>query len=117
MSKYSVNEYIIKTYSYEIKNKSDDYLWLWFSNNINDDEIKDVLNVLKDFGVLDSTDVKRELGLLPDGFEDERVVTIDHEFKSTHYYVCKRNMEKYKKVVTNKAFDSYEPSKLKCNRQ
>lgn len=32
-SKYSVNEYIIKTYSYEIKNKSDDYLWLWFSNN------------------------------------------------------------------------------------
>lgn len=67
----------------------------------------DILNVLNDFGVLDSTDVKRELGLLPTDFKDERIVTIDHELKSTHYYVYKRNIGKYKKIVTNKAFGSY----------
>lgn len=39
MNEYSVNEYIMRTYSYDIINKSNDYLWLWFSNN-NEDEIK-----------------------------------------------------------------------------
>jgi len=36
-NEYSVNEQVVKTHSYEITNKSNDYLWLWFSNN---DEIK-----------------------------------------------------------------------------
>jgi hypothetical protein len=37
---------------------------------------KDILNVMDTFGVLDSTDVKRDLGLLPDNFEDTRVLTL-----------------------------------------
>ena len=65
---------------------------------------KDVLNALEDFSVLDSTDVKRELGLLLNDFEDTRLVSIDHKLKSVHYYVCKGSIEKYKRVFTNRSF-------------
>ncbi|MBK8502528.1 MAG: hypothetical protein IPL46_10110 [Saprospiraceae bacterium] len=75
---------------------------------------KDILNVMNNFGVLDSTDVKRELGLLRDNFEDARVLTIDHKLKSTHYYICKESTEKFKKVITSKAFGYYESPGLNC---
>lgn len=76
---------------------------------------KDVLEVVDKFGVLDSVDVKRELGMLPIDFEDTRVVTIDHSLKSVHYYICKNDIAKYKKVVTNKAIGFYEPPNLRCS--
>ncbi len=76
---------------------------------------KDVLNVMDKYGVLDSVDVKRELGLLPNDFEDTRVITFDDRLKSVNYFICKKNIEKYKKKITNKAFGYYDPPKLKCN--
>ena len=77
---------------------------------------KDILLVMDEYGVLDSTDVKRELGLLPNNFEDTRLVTFDDRLESVNYFVCKDNIEKYKKKVTNKAFGYYDLPKLKCNR-
>ena len=76
---------------------------------------KDILDIMDKYGVLDSTDVKRELNLLPKDFEDTRVVTIDHKLKSVHYYICKERIEKFIKIVTNKAFGNYDLPKLKCN--
>lgn len=96
--------------NFEVKNGK---LFLW-KDNVTPLQ-KDVLNAMENFGVLDSIDVKRELGLLPEDFEDTRVVTIDHELKSAHYYVCKRSIEKYKKVITNRSFDYYKPPKLNCS--
>lgn len=75
---------------------------------------KNILSVMENFNVLDSTDIKRELGTLPEDFEDTRVVRIDHKLKSAHYFVCKKNIKHYKKVITNKAIGYYDPPKLNC---
>jgi len=96
------NRYIIK------ENK----LFLWRDNIT--PLSKEILNVIQEYGVLDSTDVKKVLGLLPDDFEDERLITIDDKLKGVNYYVCKSNINKYKKVKTNIAFGYYKPPKLKC---
>lgn len=88
-------------------------LFLWKDNTT--PLRKDILDVVDKFGVLDSIDIKRELGLLPDDYEDTRVVTIDHGLRSVHYYICKDNIANYKKVTTNKAFGYYDPPKLKCD--
>ncbi len=78
---------------------------------------KDILSVMDRFKVLDSISVKKELGLLPEDFEDTRMVTIDDGLKGVHYYVCKGDIGKYKKVVTNRAFGYYDPPNLRCNNQ
>lgn len=76
---------------------------------------KDVLDALHKFNVLDSTDLKREQGRLQKGYEDTRLVTIDHKLKSVHYYVCKEEIHKFQKVLTNKALKSYTPPNLECS--
>jgi len=78
---------------------------------------RNILNVMNKYGILDSTDIKRELGLLPDDFEDTRMVIIDDGLKGVDYYICKNHIEKYKKIVTNKAVGYYTPPKLKCNNK
>lgn len=76
---------------------------------------KEILNVIKKYGILDSTDVKKKLGVLSDDFEDTRMVIIDHRDKGGwHYYVCKKNIEKFKKVKTNIAIGYYQPPILTC---
>lgn len=75
---------------------------------------KEILNVLQEYGVLDSTEVKKALGLLRDDSEDLRVRIVDDRLKGVDYYVCKSNINKYKKVKTNIAFGYYKPPKLKC---
>lgn len=75
---------------------------------------KDILEVMDQFGVLDSTDVKWELGLLPKNYEDSRLITIDDRLKGVHYFLCKKNPGKYKKVVTDIAVGYYNPPKIKC---
>lgn len=40
---------------------------------------------------------------------------IDDARKSAHYYFCKSDLSKYKKVVTNKGIGYYDLPKLKCN--
>lgn len=84
---------------FKVKN---DKLFYWTDNitPLN----QDVLNVLDEFGVLDSIDIKRELGLLPENFEDTRMVTLDHRLKTVTYFVCKNNVSDYKKVINKKGF-------------
>ena len=41
--------------------------------------------------------------------------TIDDAQKAAHYYFCKENLTKYKKVVTNKGIGYYDPPKVNCN--
>lgn len=87
-------------------------LFLW-----NDGETplqKDLLETMNKFGILDSTDVKMKLGLLPDDFEDTRMITIDDRLESYNYFICKSDISIVKKVVTWKAFGYYAPPKLNC---
>jgi hypothetical protein len=95
---------------FEVK---EDKLFLW-KDNVTPLR-KEILVAVDGFGVLDSVDIKRELGLLPDDYVDKKVLTLDHSLKNTHYYICKNNIAEYKKVTTNKAFGYYDPPKLKCD--
>ncbi len=56
---------------------------------------QDILNVLNSFIVLDSIDVKQEFGLLPNEFEDKRMIYFDDRIKCYFYFFCKRNIGKY----------------------
>lgn len=52
--------------------------------------------------------------------EDQEVITIpdfiiDDELKGTHYYFCKENLSKYKKVISSKGIGYYNAPSLKCN--
>lgn len=40
--------------------------------------------------------------------------TIDDSQKGAHYYFCKNDLSKYKRVITNIGFGYYKPPKLKC---
>ena len=40
---------------------------------------------------------------------------IDDSQKAAHYYFCKGNSKRFKRVVTNIATGYYDPPKLKCN--
>jgi hypothetical protein len=40
--------------------------------------------------------------------------TTDDKLKGAHYYFCKNDLSKYKRVVTNIADEYYKPPKLKC---
>ena len=41
--------------------------------------------------------------------------TINDSQKGAHYYFCKNDLSKYKRVVTNIGHGYYKPPKLKCN--
>ncbi len=43
------------------------------------------------------------------------VFSIDESQKGAHYYFCKNDLSKYKRVVTNIGLGYYKPPKLKCN--
>jgi hypothetical protein len=75
---------------------------------------REILQVMDKYQVLDSTDIKRELGLLPEDFVDNRVDIIDHGLKTVKYFICKNDIRKYKKKCHCKAFKHYNPPKLKC---
>lgn len=75
----------------------------------------EILKVLDDFGVLDSINIKIDLGMLPDDYEDTRIMILDHRLEGVDYYICIDKIEKFKKVVTNKALGYYDTPKLKCS--
>ncbi|UUV21791.1 hypothetical protein [Paenimyroides aestuarii] len=88
-------------------------LFLWKDNTtpLN----KEILSVMEEYGILDSIDIKVQLGLLPTNYEDTRMVVFDNRYKGgCHYYICKNNINIYKKVKTNIPFGYYKPPKLKC---
>ena len=65
---------------------------------------EEMLSVLKKYNVL--TDMIYD-GMLPE-------FLIDDAQKGAHYYFCRNNLSKYKRVVTNIATEYYSPPKLKC---
>ncbi|AGC76981.1 hypothetical protein LX97_03349 [Nonlabens dokdonensis] len=74
----------------------------------------DILQIIDKYKVLDSTDIKRRLGVLPKDFIDNRIVTMDHGLKSTHYYICKNQLNKYKKVKSSVAYGYYRVPDVNC---
>ncbi len=76
---------------------------------------KDLLNVIKKYIILDSTNVKLKKGLLPDRFLDDRLITTDDKLEGIHYYVCRNNTKHFRRIKTNIAVGYYTPPKLKCN--
>lgn len=90
----------------------DEKLFLW-----NDGHTKlgnDILNAMLEFSVLDSTDLKWELGLLPADFEDTRLITIDDRLEAYNYFICRNDVSKFKKVVTYKALGYFDPPVINC---
>ena len=65
---------------------------------------EEMLSVLKKYNVL--TDMIYD-GMLPE-------FLIDDAQKGAHYYFCKNNLLKYKRIITSKAAGYYRPPKLKC---
>lgn len=76
---------------------------------------EEILNIMDKYQVLDSIDVKLESGLLPNDYEDKRMIVIDDALEAVDYYVCKNNVSEYKRVKNNKAFGYYQPPKLDCD--
>src|SRR5690606_6633341 len=70
---------------------------------------KEVIEIIHTYGILDSISVKRDLGLLPEDFEDNRTISTDDKLKGVDYYFCKDDISKYKKVKTNIATGYYTP--------
>jgi cytochrome c-type biogenesis protein CcmE len=75
---------------------------------------QELLNIMDKYQVLDSVDVKRELGLLPDDFVDDRMVVIDDRLEGVSYFICKSDISKYKKKYHWKAFGYLKPPKIRC---
>lgn len=73
---------------------------------------KDIIEVMSKYDILDSTDVKRELGILPIDYEDTRVIILDDRLESYNYFINMENISKFKKVVTNKPFGYYKILKI-----
>lgn len=67
---------------------------------------EDIVKVLSRYNQIDSTFVNEEQAY-PD-------FVIDESIKGAHYYFCKNNLAKFKRVITNKAMGWYAPPKLKC---
>lgn len=88
-------------------------LFLWHDSLI--PLSREVIDVIYSYGILDSISIKRNLGLLPEDFEDTRMVRTDHSLKGVDYYICKGNISKYKKVKTNIGIGYYTPPKLDCS--
>ena len=68
---------------------------------------QEVLAVLREYNLLVNNDL--------DGVVELYDFKINDDQKGVHYYFCKNNLTKYKKVTTNKAMGYYDPPNLNCN--
>ncbi|WP_372474855.1 hypothetical protein AB4865_06240 [Capnocytophaga sp. ARDL2] len=75
---------------------------------------REIVEAINSYGVLDSTVIKKHLGLLPKDYKELHLVEFDNRIVGDKYYFCK-NKRKFKIVRSNKAYNTYEPPKLKCN--
>lgn len=76
--------------------------FFWWDDNYPLTE--ETLAVFKEYDIL--TEVM-ERGWIPDS-------SIDDAKKGAHYYFCRKDAFRYKRVVTNITTGYYEPPKLKC---
>ena len=82
--------------------EKDGKLFYWWDNDY--PLTKEMLTILWKYDLL-FDDTKGLLGGFPQ-------FSIDDSQKVAHYYFCKNDLSKYKRVVTNKGY--YKPPKLKC---
>lgn len=94
-------------YSEETKNKlptryviKDGKLFYWWNKNCAVTE--EIIAVLWRYNMLQT------YSIMPD-------FSIDENQKGAHYYFCKNDLSKYKRVVTNIGLGYYKPPQLKCN--
>ena len=85
----------------------DNRLVYWSLNDSAHVITKEIVDILSEYNQIDSTFVNEEKAY-PE-------FVIDESIKGAHYYFCKNNLSIYKRVVTNKAMEWYDPPKLKCN--
>lgn len=74
----------------------------------------DILEVMDDFGILDSIEVKKSLNLLPENYIDDRLYKIDDKLESIYYFICKSDISRYKKVKTQWSKIKNDLPKIKC---
>lgn len=67
----------------------------------------DIVHILNKYNQIDSTFINEEKAY-PE-------FIIDEEVKGAHYYFCKKDLAKFKRIITNKGMGQYNPPKLKCN--
>ncbi|PXV66877.1 hypothetical protein CLV62_104138 [Dysgonomonas alginatilytica] len=67
----------------------------------------EIVNVLSKYNQIDSTFINDEKAY-PE-------FVINEKIRGAHYYFCKKDLSQFKRVVTNKGMNSYDPPKLKCN--
>ena len=76
----------------------DNSLYIW-----NDSTIKinvETIEKLQKYKVIDSTYYKIQIGQLSE--DNYPVIKSDDSKKSTFYYICKKNIKKHKKIISNK---------------
>lgn len=92
----------------------DDKVFLWR------DDVKplnvEILNLLEDYGLLNSINSNYESEIiLNEEYDEKNLIIVDDKLKGFHYYFCKNNINKYRKVKTNIAVGYYAPPKINCN--
>lgn len=75
-------------------------LFYWWDDNV--PLTKRVVDILSEFNLLNDT-------------QENIDYRINDSQKAMHYYVCKGNIAKYRRVLTNKAIGYYSPPNLNCN--
>jgi hypothetical protein len=71
---------------------------------------KEVVNVLSKYNVMDSVNIEGVVEL-------PRFDSANHYKKGVHYYICKNDLTKYKKVTTSIGMGYYDAPSLNCNSQ
>lgn len=69
----------------------------------------EIINVLAKFNHLDSTYVNGFNGDIPE-------FIINDSKKGADYYFCKKNLSRYRRVITNLSIGWYSPPKLDCSK-
>ena len=76
----------------------------------------EILNLLEDYGLLNSINSNYESEIiLNEEYDEKNLIIVDDKLKGFHYYFCKNNINKYRKVKTNIAVGYYAPPKINCN--
>ena len=84
--------------------EKDGKLFFWWDNSY--PLTKEALEIFSKYGLLE--DDQNGILKVPSS-------RVNDSQKGAHYYFCKQNFKKFKKVVTNIGAGYYEPPKIKCN--
>ena len=127
----------INSYSVYPKDKIDEVPREYFPNKfyiLNDDLFlwndgktplnNELIDVMHKFGVIDSSYLKMNFDniknkdlddLQVEDLGDTSVFIIDDRLESYDYFICKKDISNFKKIITWKAFGYYDIPELNCN--